>query len=95
MTSDDKPTDTVLDAELRQALEKHKAERHGDRWRRGCAVIRAAMSNHDFEHWLRSQGFEPQAIADAFAIGQAEDVVAEAFSAPDDERRRRLAGSAR
>lgn len=57
------------------------------RWLKACAAIRAAFSTLDVEQILRVSGHEPQAIADAFAIGQAEDLTAWAFSLPDDQRR--------
>jgi hypothetical protein len=51
------------------------------RWKTACAVIRAALSNDDFERILRVSGHSGAAIADAYAIGQAEDIVALAMEA--------------
>lgn len=52
---------------------------NGFRARRACAVIRAALSNHELERQLTVSGFTPEAIADAFAIGQAEEIIVQAF----------------
>jgi hypothetical protein len=49
-----------------------------ERARAGCAVIRHLVNGCD-EARVRSAGHEQQAIADAYAIGQAEDLVADAF----------------
>jgi hypothetical protein len=49
-----------------------------DRSRAGCAVIRHLVNGCD-EARVRGAGHELQAIADAYAIGQAEDLVADAF----------------
>lgn len=66
-------------------------ERKASDWRRACAVIRAALSNHDVERILRQSGHDREDIAAAYVIAQAEDVVAEAFTRTDDEQRERLA----
>lgn len=57
---------------------------------KACAVIRCALSNDDVEKLLLSVGHSPQAIADAFAIGQGCDYLAEAFTSFDEAIKQQL-----